>query len=94
MSGNRDFPIETYLAGLGRVAPISPRRLRGRTRPEADVHEMSVDAANSDGIASPAGVFATTPVADLYWLAKTNVEGVDVGTISTDLNPASLSQAR
>jgi hypothetical protein len=38
--------------------------------------------------------FATTQVADLYWLAKTNVEGVDVGTISTDLNPASLSQAR
>ena len=32
--------------------------------------------------------------ADVYWLAKTNVEGVDVGTISTDLNPASLSQAR
>jgi hypothetical protein len=30
--------------------------LTGRTPPEADVHEMSVDAANSDGIASPAGV--------------------------------------
>jgi hypothetical protein len=57
---------------------------------------MSVDAANSDGIAHlpTCRRFATTPVADLYWLAKTNVEGVGVGTISTDLNPASLSQVR
>ena len=28
------------------------------------------------------------------YLAKTNVEGVGVGTISTDSNPASLSQVR